>query len=146
MHNRPRRLTPPAPYGALLKRDAEQPQRRAMKAEPHGDADYLALIRQLPCLKCGMEPSEAAHVRFASSAFGKASGLQKKPDDKWALPLCASCHRLARDAQHNRNEQEFWASLGINPLRVANQLYAQRGDFVAMHAVVMVAISERTKQ
>ena len=145
-HQRPRRVSPPAPYGALLKRASEQPQRRTPKAEHDEDKDYLALVRQLPCLKCGMEPSEAAHVRFASSAFGKTSGLGKKPPDRFSLPLCASCHRLARDAQHNRNEQEFWASLGLNPLLIASQLYAQRGDFVAMVSVVHVAISTRTKR
>jgi hypothetical protein len=92
-----------------------------------------------------MEPSEAAHVRFASAAFGKASGLQKKPEDCWALPLCASCHRLAKGAQHNRNEEEFWHSLGIHPLLTAIRLYEQRGDSVAMRAVAMVAIAERSK-
>ena len=145
-HERPRRLSPPAPYGALLKRTSELPQRQAMKAEPNGDADYLALVWQLPCLSCGMEPSEAAHVRFASAAYGKASGLQKKPEGKWCLPLCSSCHRLAKDAQHNRNEQEFWAALGLNPLLTASQLYAQRTDFVAMLSVVHVAITNRSKR
>jgi hypothetical protein len=90
-----------------------------------------------------MEPSEAAHVRFASAAFGKASGLGKKPADRWALSLCAGCHRLNRDAQHNRNEQEFWQSLGINPLATCVDLYAQRGDLVAMRYVVFVTISKR---
>lgn len=90
-----------------------------------------------------MEPCEACHVRFASAAYGKASGLGKKPESKWCLPLCASDHRLARDAQHNRNEQAFWAELGINPLAVATELYSKRGDFVAMHMVIVKAISDR---
>lgn len=90
-----------------------------------------------------MEPSEAAHVRFASAASGKASGLQKKPDDSYAVPLCSGCHRLDRDAQHNRSEKLFWHALGINPLMVAEKLYAARGDLVAMRAVVFVAIAGR---
>lgn len=141
----PKRLTPPPPYGSMLKGASRSaPEMRIPTQERN--ADYLALVRQLPCLKCGTDPSEAAHVRFASAAFGKSSGLSKKPDDCWALPLCSSCHRLARDAQHNRNEQEFWDSLGINPLLVASQLYAQRGDFVAMEQVVRVAIMNRKKR
>jgi hypothetical protein len=92
-----------------------------------------------------MEPCEAAHVRYASAAYGKASGLQKKPEDRWSLPLCASDHRLARDAQHQRSEQAFWAELGINPLAVCVALYAQRDDFVAMHMVIVKAIAERSK-
>jgi hypothetical protein len=90
-----------------------------------------------------MEPSEAAHVRFASAAFGKASGLQKKPDDKWALPLCADDHRLNRDAQHHRGELAFWHELGINPLLTCQRLHAQAGDLVAMRAVILTTIAHR---
>lgn len=138
--DRPRRIAHSPPYGSMLK-GASAAQARIPTQERN--EDYLGLVRRLPCLKCGMEPSEAAHVRFASAAFGKSSGLSKKPEDRWALPLCSSCHRLARDAQHNRNEQEFWASIDISPLNVASQLYAQRGDFVAMEQVVRVAIMNR---
>ena len=139
---RPQRLAHHASPGSLLKRfEAPAPRTRAIEGER--DADYLAMIRQCPCLKCGMEPSEAAHVRYASAAFGKASGLGKKPKDSAAVPLCAGCHRLDRDAQHNRSEKLFWHEIGINPLIVAEQLYAQRGDLVAMRAVVMLAIAER---
>lgn len=143
---RPRRLTPPAPLGSMLKRfDAPAP-RRLSKDDGERDPAYLEKVRACPCLSCGMEPTEAAHVRFSSAAYGKTSGLGKQPPDSWALPLCASDHRLAKTAQHNRNEQAFWADLGINPLIVAEKLYAQRGDLVAMRAVVMVAISERGKR
>ena len=139
---RPRRLTPPAPIGSMLKSPSAE---RTAPRKDASDAAYLARVRLCPCLRCGMDPCEAAHVRFASAAFGKASGLQTKPEDRWALSLCASCHRLARDAQHNRGEQEFWDSLGINPLATCVKLYAQRHDLVAMRAVVMVAIAERSK-
>lgn len=137
-----RRITAVAPPGSLLKRSQPQPLARRKEATGR-DVSYLDMVRQLPCLKCGNEPCEAAHVRFASAAFGKSGGMQKKPDDRHTVPLCAGCHRLDRDAQHNRNEREFWDSVGINPLLVAEKLYAQRGDLVAMRAVVMVAIAER---
>lgn len=141
---RPRRLTPPAAPGELLKRT--HPISRPVKCEPAEDPDYLALVRQLPCLYCGVEPcGEAAHVRLASAAFRKSSGLQKKPEDRWALPLCGEDHRNARHAQHSRNESEFWESLGINPLLVCEQIYKQRGDMAAMRAVVFVTIAGRSK-
>lgn len=126
--------------GTLLK--SVQPTPRIM---PSGDNDpnYLAMIRELPCLHCGMEPSEAAHVRMASAAHGKASGIGKRPADRWSVPLCAEHHRLARDAQHQRGEREFWDALDVNPLWVAERLYARRGDLVAMRAVVLTAIAER---
>lgn len=144
MH-RPQRIVHNLKPGSLLKRTgaADLPQQ---PRSTDGDADsYFALVRQLPCLSCGMEPSECAHIRLASAAFGKASGLQKKPEPKWVTPLCASCHRLARDAQHRRNEQEFWASLGINPLLCAEQLYAARGDLARMTSIVHVTIANRNK-
>jgi hypothetical protein len=143
---RPQRLTHHAPPGSLLKSFAAPAPRRDYRAEPGNgerDPDYLAMVRQCPCLKCGMEPSEAAHVRYASASFGKASGLSKKPEDRHSVPLCAGCHRLDRDAQHTRGERMFWAELGINPLIVAEKLYAKRGDLVAMRAVVISAIAER---
>jgi hypothetical protein len=93
-----------------------------------------------------MTPSEPAHLRLSSAAYGKASGLGKKPEDKWVLPLCSADHRLAKHAQHNRNEAEFWASLGINPLLAASRLWDARGDIVRMISVVHVIISERSKQ
>lgn len=142
--NRPRRLSPPAPYGALLKGQVAPP--RPPRAEPDEDPDYLALVRQLPCLYCGVEPcGEAAHVRFASAAFHKSSGMGKKPADRFAVPLCRDDHQNARHAQHRRSEVEFWQSLGINPLLVCEKLYKQRGDLVAMRAVVIAAIAERSK-
>jgi hypothetical protein len=141
----PQRILPHSPPGSLLKRVGASIVAAARKDVADHDPGYLALVRQCPCLKCGMEPSEAAHVRFASAAFGKASGLGKKPSDRWSLSLCADCHRLARDAQHNRNEQEFWHALGINPLICCAELYAQRNDLVAMRAVVFVTIAQRRK-
>lgn len=143
---RPQRITPPAAPGSLLKRIGTVAQRRNFRADDADDAAYLAMVRHLPCLYCGVEPcGESAHVRFASAAFGKASGLQMKPEDKWALPLCRDDHLNARHAQHRRNEEAFWQALGINPLIVCQRLYAQRGDLVAMRAVIFVAIAERIK-
>lgn len=143
---RPQRITPPAAPGSLLKRFSVVAPRRAL-AEPTEDPDYLALVRQCPCLYCGLDPChEATHVRFASAAFGKASGMGKKPADRWALPLCRDDHLNARHAQHKQNEEAFWLSLGINPLLVCQRLYAKRGDLVAMRAVCFVAIAERSRR
>lgn len=141
----PRRITHHAPPGSLLKRSAA-PAPRMRAIETYDDRAYLANVRECPCLMCGLDPcGEAAHVRFSSAAYGKASGLQKTPADRWALPVCGMDHRVHKTAQHNRNEQEFWASLGINALLTCHQLYAQRGDLVAMRMVVMVTIMGRSK-
>lgn len=140
----PQTIAARCPPGSLLKRSsASQPRQMRAQEVTGRDAAYLDLVRQCPCLKCGMEPSEAAHVRYASAAFGKASALQKKPEDRFAVPLCAGCHRLDKGAQHTRAERAFWEEIGLNPLIVARDLFAQRGDLVAMRAVVMVAIAQR---
>ncbi|QPF81621.1 hypothetical protein IC762_17490 [Bradyrhizobium genosp. L] len=140
--DRPQYCFPRAPIGSLLKRVDVQPRLRVKQGADRDEA-HLKLIRCCPCLSCGMEPSEAAHVRMASAAHGKASGLGKKPEDRWALPLCAQCHRLARTAQHNRSEQAFWAELDINPFVAAERLYAKTGDLVAMRAVAYCVIAAR---
>jgi hypothetical protein len=138
----PQRLTRPAAPGALLKRTSAPPVRvvRDIGSDPY----YLHFVRQCPCLHCGMAPAgEAAHVRFSSGAYHKASGMGMTPPDRWSLPLCGEHHRVAKNAQHKRSERAFWDELGINPLLVCTKLYKQRGDIVAMQAVIIQAIAER---
>lgn len=45
-------------------------------------------IRQLPCVRCGSSPSQAAHSN--SSKHGKGRGI--KAGDEFTVPLCHSCH------------------------------------------------------
>lgn len=71
--------------------------------------------------------------------------MQKRPEDRWAAPLCRDDHQNARHAQHQGDEQTFWQRLGIPILSVCQALYAQRGDLVAMRMIVVRAISERSK-
>lgn len=143
-HEFPQRLLVFVPPGALLKRAiAVEPAARSTR-ERDNEPSYLAQVRQLPCLKCGMDPAgEAAHLRMQSGAHGKRSAMGKKPPDKDCLPLCGGCHRGDKDAQHKIGERQFWALLGIDPHFVAGQLYAAKGDPVRMRAVIFVAIAER---
>ena len=89
------------------------------------DERYLAFVRRQSCCVCGAPaPSDAAHVRYQSLLDGKRStGLAEKPDDRWAVPMNRSCHRL----QHSMNERDFWAMKGIDPLAIAQKLYAIGG-------------------
>ena len=141
MRDFPQRIARVAPPGALLRRAVGIAQ--LMPGRGGDDRAYLDQIRQLPCLKCGMDRCEAAHLRMQSAAHGKRSGIGKKPDDRWAVPLCAGCHRQDRGAQHRVGELVFWTLLGINPLLVASKLYAAKGDPVRMRAIVIQAIAER---
>ena len=141
---KPQRLSRPVLPGALLKRPLEIARRMQLRQFAERDPVYLARVRQCPCLRCGADSAgEAAHLRMASGAHGKASAIGKKPADRWALPLCAEHHRLTRRAQHTVGERAFWSEIGVNPLLIAERLFAQREDLVAMRAVVIQAIAER---
>lgn len=53
------------------------------------DAERLAAIRKLPCIRCGLPaPSQAAHSN--SSKHGKGRGI--KASDLYTVPLCYVCH------------------------------------------------------
>lgn len=143
LNSRPQRLAAAHPPGSLLKRHSVQPRKSVNEAAGR-DAGYLAMIRQLPCVKCGVEPAgTAAHLRMNSGAYNKRQAMGRKPDDCWTTPLCDGCHTNDHDAQHRIGEREFWHRLGVNPFLLCQRLHAQRGDVVAMRAVVMVAIAER---
>lgn len=94
---------------------------------------HLAFIRSLPCLVSGSNFNvEAAHIRYSDAAWGKINpGIQRKPDDCWTVPLSAAKHRLDPDSQHNGDEREFWERHGIDPLRIARDLWAISGDYEA---------------
>lgn len=84
------------------------------------DEKHLNYIRSLPCCICGGFDTEAAHIRTASLENGKShTGMQEKPSDKWALPLCNRHHR----EQHaTGDELKFWDFHGINPFLLAISL------------------------
>ncbi len=96
---------------------------------PHKNATHLRFIRQLPCVICAFQPSEAAHVRYASSAYAKDdAGVGRKPADCWVVPLCWRCHRESNGAQHRIGEAAFWSRHQIDPLRLAERLWAASPD------------------
>jgi hypothetical protein len=96
---------------------------------------HLEFIRALPCVTCGIRPtqcfaSEAAHVRI-----GTDGGVALKPSDRYAVPLCRVCH----DTQHAHGELTFWAHFGIDPLNVALRLWTISGDIEAGERIVFRA-------
>lgn len=137
-----------APIGSLLKRPGTaRHKRNTMGRSPRmQDASHLTAIRDLPCLKCGLEGfSEAAHVRMNSAAFNKRVGKGEKPDDRWTLPLCPSCHRIDEDSQHKVGEETFWHALNLNPLLICEELYKVSPTVLVMRAVVFKFMMERAK-
>ena len=100
--------------------------------------DYRQKIRDCGCIipGCGA-PAQCAHLRFSCVAYGKVNpGVGSKPHDKFSLPLCQWHHLDAPDAQHKQNEEEFWASWGIDPLAVAARLWEARDSLEEMQKIV----------
>ena len=89
--------------------------RRKARPKLHRQGQHLAFVRQLPCVACGKAaPSEAAHVRTGTDA-----GVGIKPADRYAVPLCVSCHAK----QHRVGELTFWSALRVDPLNVSLRLW-----------------------
>lgn len=97
---------------------------RRPRPEGQKDEAHLNLLRACPCLTCGAEPAEAAHLRYGDAEAGKPfTGKGQRPADRWANPLCPSCHRNGPDHQHSANERAWWAARGIDPINAAHRLY-----------------------
>lgn len=130
-------LTPDERDAGRIFRQAKARERKAAKRErpksPKADRSrvrdhgYLAWLRRQPCavgpVGCS-GPIEAAHVRL--SAPGEPmTGMQRKPSDSRALPLCVAHHREGPDAQHGRGERQWWTARKIDPLKLAATYYVR---------------------
>lgn len=123
-----------APPGSLFKQPGSvRPKiKQAFRTPREESPSHLAAIRKCPCLGCGEDQRiEAAHVRTASAAHNKRSGIGEKPDDKWTLPLCKDCHR----EQHKVGELHFWHHIQLSPFLVCERLFAASPNVEAMRAI-----------
>lgn len=110
------------------------------RMKPSGKSPtHLDQIRRLPCLLSG-RPAEACHIRYADASHGKTdTGVARRPDDKWVVPLCPELHRLNKGCQHDANEREWWKQFGIDPLAVAEKLWEHRNSRITMERVIVMA-------
>jgi len=88
------------------------------------DNGYLRWLRTQRCA-CGCNqppPCDAAHLRAASHKHAKPmTGMGRKPDDRWALPL-KHAHHLRQHAYGN--EVEWWSLQGVSdPFELCRQYY-----------------------
>jgi hypothetical protein len=58
-----------------------------------------------------------------------------KPDDKWTVPLCHEHHM----EQHSVGEVPFFEAIGIDPIKVARELYDVSPDLTMMIALTLTA-------
>jgi ERF superfamily len=79
--------------------------------------EHLRYVAQLACLVCGRKPSDPHHLGFT-----QPRALGRKVSDEFAVPLCRSHHRAVHRAG---DEQAWWKAAGIDPVKVARQLWQQ---------------------
>jgi ERF superfamily len=86
-------------------------------AEPrrYRNKDHLRFVAQQACLVCGRSPSDPHHLRFM-----QPHALGRKVSDEFVAPLCRSHHREVHRAG---DERAWWTRLGINPVKVARDLW-----------------------
>jgi hypothetical protein len=79
--------------------------------------EHLRYVAQQACLICGRKQSDPHHLRYL-----QPRALGRKASDEFAVPLCRSHHRAVHRAG---DEQTWWKAAGIDPVKVARQLWRQ---------------------
>ena len=81
------------------------------------DKKHLKFVSTQPCLVCGRAPSDPHHLRFS-----QPRALGRKVSDEFTVPLCRGHHRGLHAAG---NEPAWWNDLGIDPMPIAQRLWAE---------------------
>jgi ferredoxin len=83
---------------------------------PFRSKEYLKSVREERCLSCGVPPPvDAHHLRHSQT-----SGMSRKVEDNWTVPLCRMCHM---DCHTRGRESEWWALQGIDALEWARERF-----------------------
>jgi ERF superfamily len=100
--------------------------------------EHLRYVAQQACLICGRKQSDPHHLRYL-----QPRALGRKASDEFAVPLCRSHHRAVHRAS---DEQAWWKAAGIDPVKVARQLWRQTrlDDGQGRHQASLAARPETT--
>jgi hypothetical protein len=79
--------------------------------------EHLRYVAQQACLIWGRKQSDPHHLRYL-----QPRALGRKVSDEFAVPLCRSHHRAVHRAG---DEQTWWKAAGIDPVKIARQLWQQ---------------------
>ena len=79
--------------------------------------EHLRYVARQACLVCGRKQSDPHHLRYL-----QPRALGRKVSDEFAVPLCRSHHRAVHRAG---DEQAWWKAAGIDPIKIAHQLWRQ---------------------
>ena len=109
------------------------------------DKHYLAWLHELPCVVTGHigEGVQAAHIRFADAGAGKdLTGMGRKPDDHWCLPL----HWKEHTTQHQMDERKYWERAGKDPLALCRMLKGLFPDTLAATQFITAQVSQKRRR
>jgi hypothetical protein len=91
-----------------------------------GGKRYLSWLAAQPCIKCGANGVELAHVRGClSRKTGLVLPRRKNEAAMYALPICPADHRLAADSIHAIGEREWFDRLGHSADRLVASHFAR---------------------
>jgi hypothetical protein len=100
--------------------ELDQPNKSALllaRPRRYRNREHLRYVAQQACLICGRKQSDPHHLRYL-----QPRALGRKASDEFAVPLCRSHHRAVHRAG---DEQAWWEAAGIDPVKVARQLWRQ---------------------
>lgn len=122
-------------FGNFRQRGAKKPHKNSerYKRRPGMSEEHCALIRQCPCAGCGRKPAGTIH-HLKSGTGERGAGLRST--DKWGVPACIHCHETIERAG-TRQEVATFASWGIDPHVLAQDLWAATGDLARMTKIVL---------
>jgi ERF superfamily len=81
------------------------------------DKAHVNFVASRACLVCGRQPCDPHHLLFA-----QVTALGRKVSDEFTVPLCRLHHR---ELHRSRNEPLWWKKFGIDPIKIAAQLWAR---------------------
>lgn len=95
-------------------------------------AKHCAMIRKCPCAACLIEPAGTIH--HLKQGTGERGGAMRS-SDRFGVPLCPVCHH---DIEHigSKNERAHFLGWGVDPLRLASDLWAATGNQDEMARIV----------
>lgn len=124
----------PDRFGAMA---AAQKWRKERKnANPRAAPEHLTLIRQLPCIVCGVKTEIHAH-HLRSSGLGQTRGIGQKVADRHTVPLCWKDHDAVHRIGSKLERAWFIAESGIDAYVLADALWSTSGDTSRMYRVIL---------
>ena len=91
------------------------------EARRYRDKGHIKFVASRSCLVCGRMPCDPHHLRFA-----QVRALGRKVSDEFTVPLCRLHHR---ELHRSRSEPLWWKKLGIDPIKIAAQLWDRTRSF-----------------